>query len=372
MDVLPVARHKLMEDMRDGLIVLDVQNRIVDINPAAQEMTGISASRVGKSAETDFAFWPELSEIRRATVETRIEIRISQDPPRDVELRVSPLFDARQNLSGRLIVLQDITERKQAEETIRTYTADLERRVEERTAELILANRAKDSFLAAASHELRTPLSAIMGHSGILLDGLKGPLNQKQVEAVRVIDTSSVRLLNLVNNILDVSMLESGKIEIYPQPVRVEDVCQASLRFIRETAAKKLQTVNYVPAAGDPVIKSDPKRLKQILNSLLDNAVKFTPSEGTVTLRVEAGSTDNLICFSITDNGIGISPQDMKNLFKPFVQIDNRLSRQYEGAGLGLVITKKLVDLLGGNIQVDTEVGLGSCFTVTLPRGIQD
>jgi len=371
MDVLPIARDKLMEDMRDGLIVLDVQNRIVDINPAAQEMSGISSGWIGKPAQTAFAAWADLGDIYSATVETRMEIRISQTPPRDVEIRLSPLFNARKNLNGRLILLQDITVRKQAEETIRSYAADLERRVEERTAELVAANRAKDAFLAAASHELRTPLSAIMGSSGILLEGLRGPLNQKQAESIQVIETSAARLLSLVNDIMDVAILETGKIDLYPATVRVEDICQASLRLGNEAAARKSQTVTYVPAIGDPVIKTDQKRLNQILNNLLSNAVKFTPVGGKITLQVETDEVNHLIQFSISDSGIGILPQDMEKLFKPFVQIDNKLSRQYEGTGLGLAITKKLVDLLGGNIQVKTEAGQGSCFIITLPEDFQ-
>ncbi len=261
----------------------------------------------------------------------------------------------------------DIVQRKRAEELIHQYASELKIRVEERTAELVHANRAKDEFLANMSHELRTPLNGILGFSETLMEGVRGPLTEKQKQAVGFIYSSGEHLLELINDILDVSKIEAGKFELHPENVEVNDICESSLNFIKQLAHKKSITVEYSPSPTASKIFADRVRLKQILVNLLNNAVKFTPEKGKIKLKVQADATASQMRFSIIDNGIGITPEDLQKLFKPFVQVDSSLSRQYEGTGLGLVLSKKMVEMHGGSIKVQSTVGAGSRFTFILP-----
>ena len=250
---------------------------------------------------------------------------------------------------------------------VQQYTNELEQRVDERTAELIHASRAKDEFLANMSHELRTPLNGILGFSETLLEGIRGPLSEKQTQAVEIIQSSGQHLLGLINDILDVSKIESGMFELQPETLVVNDICRSSLNFIKQLANKKSIRVDYVPHPAVSTLFADPKRLKQILVNLLNNAVKFTPEKGSIILDVQADASAGVMRFSITDTGIGIAPENQKKLFKPFIQVDSSLSRQYEGTGLGLSLVKKLVEMQGGSVDLKSEIGNGSCFTFTLP-----
>jgi PAS domain S-box-containing protein len=264
-------------------------------------------------------------------------------------------------------VILDITERKRAVELIRQYATELEKRVDERTTELVRANRAKDEFLANMSHELRTPLSSILATSELLLEGVRGPMNERQEQAVQIIQSSGDHLLGLINDILDIARIEAGKFELHPENVEVNEICQSSLVFIKQLADKKSIEVKYSASPTSLTVFADPKRLKQILVNLLNNAAKFTPEKGTITLKVQADAKAGLMHFSITDTGIGIKPEDLPKLFKPFEQLDASLSRQYEGSGLGLSLVKRLIDIHKGHIKIQSEVGKGSCFTFDLP-----
>ncbi len=258
-------------------------------------------------------------------------------------------------------------------ESLQRSNANLERRVTERTAELNRANveleranRTKDEFLANMSHELRTPLTSILGLSESLLEQQRDPLTGYQERSIQVIESSGRHLLELINDILDLSKIEAGKFDFYPQPILVDEICRSSLSFIKAQATKKSITVSYTNEASVSRIYADPRRLKQILVNLLSNAVKFTRQRGNVTLLVTSELTQDLIRFSVIDDGIGISGQDLKRLFQPFVQVDSSLNRQHDGTGLGLALVQRLTDLHGGSVQVESEVGKGSCFTVNL------
>jgi PAS domain S-box-containing protein len=259
-------------------------------------------------------------------------------------------------------------------ESLQRSNIDLEHRVIERTAELNHtntelehANRIKDEFLANMSHELRTPLTSILGLSESLLEQRRGSLNEHQQRSLQIIESSGRHLLELINDILDLSKIEAGKFDFYPQPISVDEICRASLAFIKAQAVKKTIMVTYIQDTSVSKIFADPRRLKQILVNLLSNAVKFTPENGEVILQVKADVEQDLIKFSVQDNGIGIAVEDLQRLFQPFVQVDTSLNRQYEGTGLGLALVQKLTDLHGGSVQVESQVDKGSRFTINLP-----
>ena len=236
-------------------------------------------------------------------------------------------------------------------------------------AELMKALQTKDEFLANMSHELRTPLTSILGVAEILEIGLRGELNEQQRNSVQTIQESGEHLLALINDILDLSKIEAGKLEIEPDLVVVEDVCQASISLIKGMAHSK--NLNLIYKNPDPqlTIWADSRRVKQIIVNLLSNAVKFTPAGGQINLDVDLDRELGRVNFVVRDSGIGISQEDIGKLFQPFTQLDSRLTRQYEGSGLGLALVRRLVELHQGDVFVESEgiSGKGSQFTVWLP-----
>jgi PAS domain S-box-containing protein len=275
-------------------------------------------------------------------------------------------------LAGQLAL---IFEKARLDAAVAKHTTLLEQRVQERTAELSAANvelarasRMKDEFLAAMTHELRTPLTAVLGMSGALREQTYGPLNEKQLKSVQAIEESGQRLLELINNILDLSRLMADKVELQIEPVRAQEICQMSLQSIQRAAReKKLDMSLKVDDDAETVIQADGRRLRQVLVNLLSNAVKFTPEGGAIGLEVVKDKQKPLVHLTVWDTGIGIAPEDIGRLFQPFGQLDTKLSRRYSGTGLGLTLVEWLVRLHGGHVTVESVVGQGSRFTVSLP-----
>jgi CheY-like chemotaxis protein/nitrogen-specific signal transduction histidine kinase len=269
-----------------------------------------------------------------------------------------PFIDERGEFYQYIAISQDITDLKNSQ------------------VQLLRALRLKDEFLANMSHELRTPLNAILGMSESLQEQVLGTINKRQSEAIATIERGGEHLLALINDILELSKISSGKLELELEQVAIEQLCKSSLVFVKQQAFKKQIQVNanLPPDLGEMLL--DQRRMRQVLINLLTNAVKFTPTGGKVTLDVyyEALEVDfddrkdsRYICFAITDTGIGISPEDQEKLFQPFVQVDSKLNRKYEGTGLGLALVKQIVELHGGNVSLRSELNQGSCFTVSLP-----
>jgi signal transduction histidine kinase len=234
-----------------------------------------------------------------------------------------------------------------------------------KTKELEIANKTKSEFLATMSHELRTPLNSIIGFSEILHDEIFGPLNEKQLRYSNNILTSGKHLLNLINDILDLSKIEAGKMElIYEDFLILSAINEVKILFT-SIISKNNITINIVVDEKVSTIQADIRKFKQILSNLISNAIKFSPKGGTVT--IEAKRVDNHVRISVTDTGIGISDEDQKKLFKSFVQIDSSNSRQFAGTGLGLALVKQFVEMHGGKVWVESEPDKGSTFIVTLP-----
>ena len=263
----------------------------------------------------------------------------------------------------------ELAERRRAEGQVRLLNAQLEQRVVERTQDLTRALRAKDEFLANMSHELRTPLTSILALAEMLTTEMRGPLNAHQRKYVTNIDSSGRHLLSLISDILDLSKVEAGKLNLQLTAVTVDEVSRASLGMIKELAALKGLRVSYHCSDASLVILADATRLKQMLVNLLSNAVKFTASGGRIALESVADPVRQVVEFSVQDTGIGIAAADMLHLFKPFTQLDASLSRQHEGTGLGLALVKRLAELHDGSVTVTSEGidGRGSRFTIALP-----
>ena len=282
---------------------------------------------------------------------------------------------------------RDEAERKRAEERLH----EINQRLALTNAELAHATRLKDEFLANMSHELRTPLNAIIGLSQVMQEEVFGSLTAKQHQFLETIQSSGKHLLDLINDILDLAKIEAGMLELNLTETSIQSLCEASLTLMRQQAIQKnirltselldrtSEASLAIDTTLDGTIRVDERRIRQVLINLLSNAIKFTPEGGSVTLTVRAtqaldqslpdpSSPDQkYLSFSVTDTGIGIASHNLHKLFQTFVQLDSSLDRHYEGTGLGLALVKQIIEMHSGQVSVESVLGQGSCFTVTLP-----
>jgi signal transduction histidine kinase len=293
---------------------------------------------------------------------------------------IALLDEISSELSFALQHMQEQEHRRRAEEEVLRLNEDLERRVAERTAELGVANRElaarnqvveqadrmKSAFLARMSHELRTPLNAIIGFSDLLAEESGGPLSEKHKRFVGHVQAGARHLLQLINDILDLSKIDAGRIEISHEDFNAADALTEVLSVIKPLAdMKRIQVSSALPPELE--VYADRTRFKQILYNLLSNAVKFTPEGGAV--EIQSGWSEGAIRFSVSDTGVGIPPAEHQAIFDEFHQVSNGAKGLREGTGLGLAITRRLVELHGGTIWVESEPGKGSRFSFTLPPG---
>ena len=255
---------------------------------------------------------------------------------------------------------REVTERKRAEENVKKYAE----RLEQANVRLQEMDRLKSVFLASTSHELRTPLNSIIGFTGIILQGMSGEVNEEQRKQLTMVKNSASHLLSLINDILDISKIEAGRVELSLEEFSLDGAVREVVEPLSSVASEKgLELVTEVPAGI--TLFSDKRRVKQVLMNLVSNAVKFT-DQGSVKITARVPGDENLE-VRVIDTGMGIKKEDMDKLFQPFQQIDVSLTKKHEGTGLGLHLSKKLADLLSGDISAKSEYGRGSEFTFTMP-----
>jgi len=292
-----------------------------------------------------------------------------------MSVRFSALSDPKSKAREIIAVSRDITDRKQAEEELQQKNEQLDAQNEElmaqhqelmeKTREVEEANRLKSEFLANMSHELRTPLNIIIGFSELMLDDVPEKINQEQRQCLSDILGSSQHLLNLINEVLDLSKVESGKTKLKLTNVDLTEVIESLRSAMMPILTPKKQSLDVEVEEGLPPVHADKAKVRQVLLNLLSNSTKFTPDGGR--LKIEILREDNRCQVSVIDNGIGIKKEDQERIFEPFSQLDNPLTQKKEGTGLGLRIAKQIIEKHGGQIWVESEYKKGSRFTFTLP-----
>jgi len=242
--------------------------------------------------------------------------------------------------------------------------ARLFREIADKSRQLEAASQHKSEFLANMSHELRTPLNAIIGFSEVLAQGMFGEINEKQTEYLHDILESGRHLLSLINDILDLSKIEAGRMELELTEFDLPQAIQNALTLVRERALRRGIALHHLIDNRVADVRADERKVKQVLLNLLSNAIKFTPEGGRIEVR--AARADGMVEVSVTDTGVGIAPEDQETVFEEFRQVGTA-DKKAEGTGLGLALSRKFVELHGGRIWVTSQVGVGSTFTFTLP-----
>lgn len=352
-------RRILIEQSNDGIVILDKNGKVYEVNPKFANMLGYTKEEALELHVWDWdTQWTreELLEMINHVnefgdhFETRH--RCKDGTLIDVEISSNGAIFGEQKLA--FCVCRNITERKQAEDLLLHAKLAAED-----------ANKSKGEFLATMSHELRTPLNSVIGFSDMLLSETVGSLNEKQVKYINHISTGGKHLLELINNILDLSKIDSGKMELYYESFQVSTAINEVKMLVVPLAIKKNIDLDIQVDSDLGSINADKTKFKQILYNLVSNAIKFTLEKGSVG--ITAYHIDNMLEISVIDNGIGIATEDLYKLFQPFKQLNTYLTREHEGTGLGLILVKKYVEMHGGSVWVESEVGKGSTFTFTIP-----
>jgi PAS domain S-box-containing protein len=372
-----------LDSVLEGCQLLDFDWRYLYLNDAASVQNRRPNSELLGQRMPDA--WPGIEQTRvfslleqcmreRLPFREEVEFAFPDGYSGWFEVHVQPVPE------GIFILSIETTVRKRAELDLRELNDELERKVRERTEDLRqalhraeAADRVKSAFLATMSHELRTPLNSILGFTGILLQRMAGPLTQEQGKQLGMVQTSARHLLELINDVLDISKIEAGQLDVRIAPFDPGSSIAHAVSSVEPLATKKGLSVVFESGELPATLSSDRRRFEQILLNLLNNAIKFT-DEGAVTVSAQVNAGEDatkppVLHVRVADTGTGISPEHLQSLFQPFRQLDSGLGRQHEGTGLGLAICQRLANLLGAHIEVQSAVGEGSQFTLCLPLG---
>lgn len=365
----------LLDDMVTFVAVLDTSGTVIFVNNTPLIAAGITLNEIKGSKFYD-AYWWSYSDEARLTIKHdveecaqgkrfihEIELLTESGDLIWIEYSMHPILDEQGNVQYLVPEGRDITERKEQE--LAKANEQLKREIEERKRSEHIAtsaNRAKSTFLANMSHELRTPLNSIIGFTGILKDGMAGEVNAEQAHQLGMVYGSACHLLSLINDILDLSKVEAGKVEAIIDDFELAPLLEEVLGLMQPQAQAqdlKLQLENNIKV----ILRTDRGKLRQVLLNLLGNGIKFT-EQGSVTLKCKQQKYD--VIFDIIDTGIGISEDNLNKVFDAFEQVDNRAERKYEGTGLGLAISQRFINLLGGEISALRNPTQGMTFRITL------
>jgi PAS domain S-box-containing protein len=349
--------ENLVESAGDAIVSTDLEHRVLSWNSGAEAIFGYRKAEVigrslavlltpGREEELDNI----RSKVLGSGVIRNLEVarRKKDGTSIEVSVAVSPIEDPTGRVTGFLHLSKDITEKK---------------RYEERLKEL---DTMKSDFVSSVSHELRTPLTAIKGSVDNMLDGLTGELNEKQIRYLGRIKSNTDRLARLINDLLDLSRIEAGRIELKPARLEVATLARDITETLRPIAAEKMIEFEITPAKGPVTAWADRDKITQVIMNLIGNALKFTPSLGRITVAIECNG-DGWVQVSIADTGPGIPRSEAEKIFDKFYQVASADRHKARGTGLGLSISKSLVEMHGGKIWMESEVGRGSTFFFTLP-----
>jgi signal transduction histidine kinase len=342
-----------LHSIGDAVIATDGGGRVERMNAVAEALTGW---------KTEEARHQPLSEVF-SLHDGPDPVLVARDGTcRPIAHNVAPIRDAAGALQGAVLVFRDTSGQQQAEEA-----AARARELEQQNLQIREASRLKSEFLANMSHELRTPLNSILGFAELLYDGEVGPTLPRQQEFLGDILSSGRHLLQLINDVLDLAKVEAGKMEFHPEPLDLQHLVGEVTSILRPAATSKQITLQTVLEPPVDEVVLDAGRLKQVLYNYLSNALKFTPPGGWVTVRVEPEG-DEAFRLSVEDSGIGIAPEDLGRLFLEFQQLDSGAAKRHGGTGLGLSLTRRLVEAQGGTVGVRSAPGSGSTFFAVFPR----
>jgi PAS domain S-box-containing protein len=374
--------REIVNTAMDAIVIFDDEERVTLFNSAAERMFGCAAAdAIGQPIGEFFGGPKSAEQIRQICERTRKARASDASSDWDVVKNVTSLtgrrdtreefptevsiscFESKEGGHQYTLIVRDISERVQQEQELKRANDELSRRQED----LERAMTARSRFYASMSHELRTPINAVLGYSTLLLENIYGPLNDKQTEGIQRTQRAAKHLLELVNDVLDLSKIEAGKIDLRLQPVAFPGLVEELFITVRPLADKHGTKLSLEHTGSPVTIVSDPRRVRQILLNLLSNAIKFG---GAKPIRVQVERTeDEGVTVAVIDQGDGIPPDDQDRIFQEFVQLGK--TQLQEGTGLGLPISRRLAELLHGSLALDSQVGKGSTFRLTLPANAE-